>query len=167
MKTILLKTGNTNVMADVNKVNNIVEVRIGENLYSFEVLNSSSGILLKLGDQIFSVSLAEEPDNKYSLVANGISTEIFAEEISSVKDGNQDKLNQPKFNLIKSPVFGVISYIKKEGSFVKKGENLLIITSMKMENKIFADDDLRIKKTYYGCNEKVSEDEIILEVEAQ
>ena len=67
---------------------------------------------------------------------------------------------------VKSPLPGVILDIKvKEGDEVKKGQSLIILEAMKMENSINADMDGKIAATYVSKGESVLEgtDLVIIE----
>jgi pyruvate carboxylase len=55
--------------------------------------------------------------------------------------------------------------IVKEGQQVKKGEQMLILESMKMMNLVRVPLDGKIKKIYVSPGEKISKDHLIVEFE--
>ena len=67
---------------------------------------------------------------------------------------------------IKSPLPGVILDIKvKEGDTVKRGQTLLILEAMKMENEIPADFDGTVKKILVEKGQTVKAGETLIEVD--
>jgi biotin carboxyl carrier protein len=67
---------------------------------------------------------------------------------------------------IKAPMPGmVIKVITEEGSLVKKGDVLLIIEAMKMENAIKAPADGKIKNLKVRSGKIVEKDKLLLEIE--
>ncbi len=69
-------------------------------------------------------------------------------------------------NLVRSVVVGVIKQVYViENQVVKKGEPLISIEAMKMENIITARNNAKVKKIYKHSGDKVNKDEVILELE--
>lgn len=67
---------------------------------------------------------------------------------------------------IKAPISGQISEIfVKEGDFVKKGEKLLYLSAMKMENEIVSEFEGRIKKVLVKKDQKVKEGQNLILLE--
>jgi len=67
---------------------------------------------------------------------------------------------------IKSPLPGVILEIKvKEGDTVKRGQTLLVLEAMKMENDIKAERDCKVRKVVAKAGESLSVDQVIIEFE--
>ncbi len=67
---------------------------------------------------------------------------------------------------IKSPLPGVILDLKvKEGDTVKKGDTLLILEAMKMENSIQADKDGKVAKVHVGKGDSVLEGNDLVTIE--
>ncbi len=56
----------------------------------------------------------------------------------------------------------VLKIIAKEGEELKKGDNLLILEAMKMENMIKAPADIIIKKIHIKEGDKVEKNQILL-----
>jgi propionyl-CoA carboxylase alpha chain len=65
-----------------------------------------------------------------------------------------------------APIAGLIQHIRvKEGESVKTGGELLVIEAMKMENVIYADHDVKVKKIHIGEKESVQADQLMIEFE--
>jgi propionyl-CoA carboxylase alpha chain len=65
-----------------------------------------------------------------------------------------------------APIAGLIQHIRiKEGDTVKTGGELIVIEAMKMENVIYADHDVKIKKIHIGEKESVQSEQMLIEFE--
>jgi biotin carboxyl carrier protein len=71
-----------------------------------------------------------------------------------------------KVQNVKAPMPGlVLSILVKEGDTVKKGDGLLILEAMKMENLIKAQADSKVKKIYIEKGAKVEKNQNMIEME--
>jgi biotin carboxyl carrier protein len=74
-----------------------------------------------------------------------------------------DNLNTKKLNDIKAPMPGlVLKVLIEEGQEFKKGDNLLVLEAMKMENILKAPDDGKVKSVKIKPGDKVEKNEILL-----
>lgn len=77
-----------------------------------------------------------------------------------------DKTSSSKINELKAPMPGLLLDIKvSEGQEVKKGEILLILEAMKMENVLKAPSDVKIKSIKAKKGENVEKNQILLQFE--
>ncbi|WP_423147533.1 acetyl-CoA carboxylase biotin carboxyl carrier protein subunit [Rubrolithibacter danxiaensis] len=77
-----------------------------------------------------------------------------------------DKILSNKIAEIKAPMPGmVLRLLVTEGQEVKKGDSLLILEAMKMENSIKAAADVRIKSLKVKAGEKVEKNQVLIVVE--
>ena len=75
-----------------------------------------------------------------------------------------DKAAGPQLNEIKAPMPGLILAINvKEGDLVKKGDTLLILEAMKMENVIKAPGDGEVKQIKAKVSDSVEKNEVIIQ----
>lgn len=75
-----------------------------------------------------------------------------------------DSLAVNKVQQIKAPMPGlVLSVLVSAGDEVKKGDNLLVLEAMKMENMIKSPTDGLVKKVTIQQGEKVEKNEILIE----
>lgn len=97
-------------------------------------------ILLKMGHQFFDASILSNANGELSFVLNG--TSILANIKSSLEEKafqllSESNINENNSTIIKSPMPGLVLKIKKQkGDLIAKGETLLILEAMKMENEI-------------------------------
>ena len=116
----------------------IVEVKNG----SFHVLKNSKSYTLEVikADQNEKSFLVSVNGNKYQLQIKDKFDELL-------KSLGMDNLNASKVNEIKAPMPGlVIDVVVSEGTVVKKGDAILVLEAMKMENIIKSPTDGTIKK---------------------
>ncbi len=74
-----------------------------------------------------------------------------------------DNLNTKKLNEIKAPMPGlVLKVLVEEGQEFKKGDNLLVLEAMKMENILKAPADGKVKSIKIKSGDKVEKNEILL-----
>jgi biotin carboxyl carrier protein len=74
-----------------------------------------------------------------------------------------DNLNKAVINEIKAPMPGmVLKVLVNEGDFVKKGDGLLVLEAMKMENLIKAPADIKISKINIKSGNTVEKNQVLL-----
>lgn len=93
---------------------------------------------------------------------------VFKNNLDLVLDSMGIKRSVENLNLdIKAPMPGkVIDIIVKEGDNVAKGDAILILEAMKMENVLKAENDCTIKKVLVNSSESVEKNQILVELEA-
>lgn len=80
-----------------------------------------------------------------------------------LKNLGLENLNANKVKEIKAPMPGlVLKIVVNEGDVVKKGENLLVLEAMKMENMIKAPADVVIQKIKVKSGEKVEKNQLLI-----
>ncbi len=111
--------------------------------YNIEVSETEQGVKIKVNKKEF--IFEEEPKEK---------------SLSSVKSFPKKDFS-PK--TITAPISGVISEIfVKQGDRIKKGEKLILLSAMKMENEIVSDYDGKIKEILVKKNQKVKSNDTLL-----
>lgn len=74
-----------------------------------------------------------------------------------------DNMNSRKVNELKAPMPGlVLSIIVEEGASVKKGDSLLVLEAMKMENILKAPADLVVKKIAVKKGVAVEKNQVLI-----
>ena len=83
-----------------------------------------------------------------------------------LKNLGLEGLNTQKIKEIKAPMPGlVLKILVNEGDLIKKGENLLILEAMKMENMIKAPTDLIVKKINVKIGDKLEKNQLMLSLD--
>lgn len=80
-----------------------------------------------------------------------------------LKQLGMDSLASSKILQVKAPMPGlVLSILVKDGDEVKKGDNLLILEAMKMENMIKSPTDGIVKKVEIKQSDKVEKNQLLI-----
>jgi acetyl/propionyl-CoA carboxylase alpha subunit len=151
-----------------------------ENLIKTFTLNENpSGLNIKhLGKNVYKVTstgkseiievLAIDYDLKTMQIRHDHFTHEFKNNLDLVLDSMGIKLAVESHNLdIKAPMPGkVIEVNVKEGDTILKGDAILILEAMKMENVLKAENDCTIKKVLVKSSESVEKNQILVELEA-
>ena len=96
--------------------------------------------LLKINEKFYESAVLSNSNGEISLVVNGKS--VIANIKSSLEEKafqllSQSNINENSATIIKSPMPGLVLKIKKQkGDWILKGETVLILEAMKMENEI-------------------------------
>ncbi|HEV7230972.1 MAG TPA: biotin/lipoyl-containing protein [Bacteroidia bacterium] len=94
--------------------------------------------------------------NKYTLQVKDKYDELL-------KSLGLDNLNSKKINELKAPMPGlVLSLAVEEGAAVKKGDPLLVLEAMKMENILKAPDDLVVRKITVKKGVAVEKNQVLI-----
>ena len=115
-------------------------ISIDNNKFEYELISlSSHTYLLKIDEQFFEVSVDKTGNGKYSLLVDGRQCETL------IRSALQEKVSEllqkqsavHKKTEIKAPMPGMILKIKKDkNDKIEKGETILILEAMKMENDL-------------------------------
>lgn len=139
-----------------NELKNISFASLGNNQYHI-LLNQKSY-------QVELVSLNHENKTASLKVNNRIyDCEIKDQFDDLLKSLGLDNLNTKKINDIKAPMPGlVLKVLVTEGQEFKKGDNLLVLEAMKMENILKAPTDGVVKSIKIKPGDKVEKNEVLL-----
>lgn len=104
----------------------------------------------------------------YKVKVNGKFYEVILEEVSEVPTGiekTEESFSQDT-SLVKSPMQGaILDIVTNVGARVNKGDKLLILEAMKMENDILAPKDGIVKMIYVDKGQTVNLNDILVEIE--
>jgi len=123
---------------------------------------------VKLGEKEYQIDL-EEKEDKVRVRVNDkeflFSKKEKIEKVSSLSVRLPQKREFKKKEVL-APISGIISEIfVKEKEVVKKGERLMILSAMKMENEISAHQEGRIKNILVKKGQKVNQGEVLIVLE--
>lgn len=134
-------------------------VLIGENKYHAIINNQSLTIELTGKD---------ETGKNMTIVVNGVKYQVALENKfdALLKQLGMDKLAGNKVNNIKAPMPGLVLRINVTvGDTIKKGDALLVLEAMKMENVIKATGDAVVKKISVTEKTAVEKGTVLIEFE--
>jgi biotin carboxyl carrier protein len=156
---------------------------------AFEVKKEGDQWLLN--NTPFNMDLADFGNNRFHIIHEGRSMEvevleknykekyfrfrIDGREYTTQAENKLDRLlatmgiangNQSKVNQVKAPMPGLIQSIAvKSGDLVKKGDLLLVLVAMKMENSIKAPGDGKVQSISVSTGQSVEKNHILIDFE--
>ena len=108
---------------------------------------------IEIDGQVYHVKVRELPDDA-----------VMTEQPKAYSGkSTADVAPQTEGKAMLAPMAGtVLRILVKEGQRVKKGENLIVLEAMKMENEIVADEDGVIRSILVKANDSVESDQPLL-----
>ncbi len=108
---------------------------------------------IEIDGQVYHVKVRELPDDA-----------VMTEQHKADSGRNTaDAAAETEGKTMLAPLAGtILRILVKEGQKVKKGENLIILEAMKMENEIVADEDGIIRRIWVKENDSVESDQPLL-----
>jgi len=181
---------NTSVWTEIGFWRHIpaVTIEVGGESFSIEVRKNQSEYEVRHHDKLYRVHNINFKEGKVDFSINNITYTLYV----SVQDdlsqqiswktyqfhwqrndlmaegrisgaGTQSDLSDDR---ISSPMPGkVIELNVSVGEHIKRGDTLLIVEAMKMENQIIAPRDAQVKEVHVEVNGRVDKDEILIELE--
>ena len=108
---------------------------------------------IEIDGQVYHVKVRELPDD-------AVMTE---QPKADSGKSTADVAPQTEGKAMLAPMAGtVLRILVKEGQRVKKGENLIVLEAMKMENEIVADEDGVVRRILVKANDSVESDQPLL-----
>ena len=131
----------------------------------------------KINESVYEVSVNEIDKTTAEIEVNGtpFTVEIEKQDKSSIATrkpaGKVTPISTPARNVsadsIKSPLPGVIiKVLVNVGQSVKRGDVVLTMESMKMENNILAEEDAIIKTVHVQTGQSVMQDDVLIDFDS-
>src|ERR1035437_2284838 len=143
-------------------------IRIGKRDYEVKLkADEKYGTYILWKNRKYPVEIIRSSQNKYEILFNDISYTFTVETPFSLKrmkvlNSNRDKIEK---EIIKAPMPGrIIDVLVREGSTVVKGEPLLILEAMKMQNEILSPGNGTIVKVMAKPGTNVMKDDLLEEI---
>lgn len=123
-----------------------------------------------LNHKSFNVELVkvDEQEKLVTLKVNGNKYTVSIKDKfdALLKSLGMENLNTAKVNELKAPMPGLVLDIRvKEGDEIKKGEALLVLEAMKMENILKSPADVKIKKINVNKAQAVEKNQVLISFE--
>ncbi len=157
-----------------DKKNNVVlsensEVTFGGNKYHYEVIElSENDFILTIDNRVYEISAKRKDADQYSVFIDGKVIDVV------VRTGLQERASglieqSAEFSRkmeVKAPMPGMILKVKKNvGESVEKGESIIILEAMKMENDIKSPFSGTVKEVKVKENTPVDKGTVLFTVE--
>ena len=124
---------------------------------------------IKIGDKVYDIEISEVGDGRIKIMVDGEEF-LFGEEIEEKEKISFVRASSPKRDFFKkeiaAPIAGIVSDVfVREGDFLKKGDKIVTLSAMKMENEIISDFEGRVRKILVKKEQKVKERDILIILE--
>jgi biotin carboxyl carrier protein len=135
-------------------------------LDSIKLSNSSSHLLYQNKSYNAEVISVDSANKTCAIKVNGTTYQIKVEDQFDqlLKQMGMDNLAGNKISEIKAPMPGlVLNVMVEENVEVKKGDNLLVLEAMKMENILKSSADGVVKKVLINKGDKVEKNQVLIQ----
>lgn len=143
-------------------------IKIGKREYEVKLKSDEKlGTYILWKNRKYPVEILSSRQNKYEILFNDISYTFtvetpFSLQRMKVLSSNRGKIEQ---EIIKAPMPGkIIDVLVREGVSVLKGEPLVILEAMKMQNEILSPVNGLIVKVAARTNTNVMKDDLLVEI---
>jgi biotin carboxyl carrier protein len=147
------------------------KIRIGKRDYVVSLRSDEKyGTYILWKNRKYPVEVVRSRQNKYEILFNDISYTFTVETPFSLKRMKMLSLKKGKAELevIKAPMPGkLIDILVREGSEILRGEPLVILEAMKMQNEILSPVNGTVSKIIAKPNTNVMKDDILIEIKVK
>lgn len=141
--------------------------------YQVEILkeNAPGVYSLKINDQVVIVEVQRNEDGSFTIVKDGLvyETDVVTETVELLRkfavETDSKHLGEVS---VKAPMPGlVVKVLVSEGDVVKRGDKVVILEAMKMENALSSPISGIVKKVFALEGKTVEKDAILVEISSQ
>ncbi len=143
-------------------------IRIGKRDYEVKLkADEKYGTYILWKNRKYPVEIVRSSQNKYEILFNDISYTFtvetpFSLQRKKVLDSKRGKIEK---EVLKAPMPGkIIDVLVREGSTVLRGEPLVILEAMKMQNEIVSPVNGIVERVLAKPNTNVMKDDILVEI---
>lgn len=144
-----------------------IKFSLGEKEHLISGIENQQSLIVFHLDGLKTTALVSESEDILYVTLWGIGFELTRSDLPHISMLNKKTLNEEPMNgkHILSPLNGKIIRLNvKKGDKVKKGDTLLIIESMKMENKIIAPVEAEVSEVNVAGGDHVSGNELLIKL---
>lgn len=143
-------------------------IRIGKREYEVQLkADEKFGTYILWKNRKYPVEIVRSSQNKYEILFNDISYTFTVETPFSLqrKKVLNSRQGRAEKELIKAPMPGkIIDVLVREGAPVQKGESLVILEAMKMQNEILSPVNGIVERVTAKPNTNVMKDDLLVEI---
>ncbi|MDX9724962.1 MAG: acetyl-CoA carboxylase biotin carboxyl carrier protein subunit [Bacteroidales bacterium] len=143
-------------------------IRIGQRDYDVKLKSDEKhGTYILWKNRKYPVEIVRSRQNRYEILFNDISYTFTVETPFSMKRMKVLNTGKEKSNKVelKAPMPGkIIDVLVREGASILRGEPLLILEAMKMQNEIQAPVNGKVTRLVAKPNSNVMKDDLLLEI---
>jgi len=147
------------------------KIRIGKREYIVQLKSDDKfGTYILWKNRKYPVEIVRSRQNKYEILFNDISYTFtvetpFSLQRMKVLNSKKGKVEQ---ELVRAPMPGrLIDVLVREGSTIMRGEALVILEAMKMQNEIQSPVNGKIIKVHAKTNTNVMKDDVLVEIKVE
>ena len=143
-------------------------IKIGKHNYEVKLkADEKFGTYILLKNRKYPVEIVRSRQNRYEILFNDISytftveTPFSLQRMKALQSGKEKSTAE----LVKAPMPGkIIDVLAREGAFIQRGEPVVILEAMKMQNEILSPVSGTITKIAVKPNSNVMKDDLIAEI---
>jgi biotin carboxyl carrier protein len=147
------------------------KIRIGKRDYLVQLkADEKYGTYILWKNRKYPVEIVRSRQNKYEILFNDISYTFTVETPFSLQRMKvlNSKKGKPEQENVKAPMPGkIIDILVREGSNVLRGEPMIILEAMKMQNEIQSPVNGKVLKVLVKVNTCVMKDDILAEIKVE
>jgi len=135
-------------------------------LDTIQLSSTQSHVLYKNKSYNLEIISEDKEEKTMDIKVNGNLYKVSVEDQYDqlLKKLGLDNISSNKVKEIKAPMPGlVLNIIAKEGQEIKKGENLLVLEAMKMENILKSPTDGTVQKILINIGDKVEKNQVLIQ----
>ncbi len=144
------------------------KIRIGKRDYVVQLkADEKFGTYILWKNRKYPVEIVRSRQNKYEILFNDISYTFTVETPFSMQRRKVIRARQGKAEkeLLKAPMPGkIIDVLVREGANILKGETVVILEAMKMQNEIQSPVNGKIIRVAVKANDNVMKDDVLVEI---
>lgn len=150
--------------------NNFNEIYIDGELFKVEKIKElAPGVYtFKVNDKIYTIELRVNENGSRQIIMDGLTfdTDVLDEKLLLLRSFEEAEDTEHKGSVkIKAPMPGlIVKVLATEGANVSKGEKVVIIEAMKMENALASPISGIIHKVYVQEGQTVEKDAVLVEI---
>ena len=143
---------------DISHDRGLIAVRtqwkLGRRLFQGTVNGKQVSVKLKYLEEGYDLSYA----------GSDVVVKVRTPRVAELADYMPKTVSGDRKDQLKAPIAGLVIAVRvKEGDTRKAGEELMVIEAMKMENVIYADHDVTVKKVSIAAKDSVQVDQVMME----